>query len=123
MVVKYYYSKPVYIGTYIVDTFDLKTTFTNQKQGRRYTIAAIYDDDNHVIKFGLAVCQPVDNFCKKVGRKIAYKNAIENPFHVINNFSGRRNDFADEVINTMIQKEKELRYREFPQLFNNPVTL
>ena len=119
MVVKYYYSKPIYVGTYIVDSFDGKTALTNQRQGRRYTMAAIFDADNHVIKIGLAICQAADNFCKETGRQIAYKNAIEKPFHVIKNFSGRRNDYADEIMRIMIQKEDQMRYREFPALYNN----
>ena len=67
----------------------------------------------------LLVCQPVDNFNKAIGRKIAERNALENPFHVIENFGGRRNDYADEVMSIMIEKEKNLLKRHNPKLFNS----
>ena len=120
MVVKYYYSKPIYVGTYIVNSYDCTTAFTNKHQGRRYTMAAIFDDVKHEIRIGLAICQPNDNFSKRIGREIAYKNALIKPFHIIVNFTGRRNDYAEEIRNIMITKERKLQYREFPQLFNNP---
>lgn len=118
-VVKYYYSAPVYQGTVSVNPIIEKTVIYDVKPCLRYTIAAVYDDNSHTIKFGLAVCQPVDNFNKAIGRKIAERNALENPFHVIENFGGRRNDYADEVMSIMIEKEKNLLKRHNPKLFNS----
>lgn len=118
-VVKYYYSSPVVKATIAINPILNKTVIGKVYQGRRYTIAAVFDDEDKTIKFGLAICQPVDNFCKAVGREIAEKNAIENPFHVIENFSGRRNDYADEVMQIMTEKEFKLIKRDNPNLFNS----
>lgn len=122
-VIKYYYSKPIIKGTIaikdnIINPWFLKTSNNNIKYGRRYTIATVYDDDSHTIKFGLAICQPVDNFCKAIGRKISEQNAINNPFYIIENFTGRRNDFADEVMEIIKDKETELLKNEYHDLFN-----
>ena len=78
----------------------------------------IYDDDSSSIRFGIATCMPVDNFDKKIGRAIAEKNAMENPFHIIENFSGRRNDYADEAMGICLAKEQELLMRDYPWIFN-----
>lgn len=117
-VVKYYYSSPVIKATIAVNPILSKTVIGKPYQSKRYTIAAVFNDESCTIKFGLATCQPVDNFCKKTGRKIAEENAEEKPFHVIENFSGRRNDYADEVMKVMLEKEHKLLKRDNPNLFN-----
>ena len=118
IVVKYFYSSPVIKGTIAVNPILNKTVISNVHQSKRYTIAAVFDDENNTIKFGLATCQPVDNFCKATGRQIAERNAIEKPFYVIENFNGRRNDYADEVMEIMLEKESKLLKRDNPNLFN-----
>lgn len=118
-VVKYYYSTPVIKGTITVNPILDKTVVNNIQQERRYTIAVVFDDKDATIKFGLATCQPIDNFCKATGRKIAEKNALENPFHIIYNFSGARNKYADEVMHIMTSTEYKLLKRSCPHLFNS----
>lgn len=117
-VVKYYYSRPVYKATIAMNPIVDKTVISNVRQGKRYTIAVVYDDENKIIKFGLATCLPVDNFCKATGREIAERNAIEKPFHTITDFSGRRNDYADEVMDIIKETELKLLKRNNPNLFN-----
>lgn len=117
-VVKYYYSRPLYIGNIINNPTNEDNSIYNIKNGKRYTIAAVYDDDDRTIKFGLATCMPADNFNKKVGRSIAYNRAIHSPFHVIKNFDGIRNHYADEVMTIMVDTEKYLLKKEYPQIFN-----
>lgn len=117
-VVKYYYSSPVHKATISINPILNKTVISNVCQGRRYTIAAVFDDEDRTIKFGLATCLPPDNFCKTTGRKIAERNAIEKPFHVIENFTGRRNDYANEVMRIMTETEVKLLKRGNPNLFN-----
>lgn len=117
-VTKYYYTSPIFIGTITNNPLLDKTVVSKIRHGRRYTIAAVYDDDDQTIKFGLATCQPIDNFCKETGRKIAEKNAMENPFYVITGFTGRRNDFADEVMRIMTEKESYLLKKDNPNFFN-----
>lgn len=117
-VVKYYYSSPVMKGTITINPILNKTVINQVRQGKRYTIAAVFDDEDKTIKFGLATCLPIDNFCKATGRVIAEKNAIEKPFHVINDFNGYRNDYADEVMEIMITKESKLLKKDNPGIFN-----
>lgn len=118
-VVKYYYSSPVVKASIAINPILNKTVISKIHQGKRYTMAAVYDDETHTIKFGLAVCQPVDNFCKAIGRLVAERKANTSPFYVINDFNGRRNDYADEVMKIMTSKEIELMKRDNPNLFNS----
>ena len=118
-VVKYYYSSPVIKAAIAINPILNKTVISKVRQSKRYTMAAVYDDESHTIKFGLAVCQPVDNFCKAIGRRIAEQKAETSPFHVIQGFNGIRNDYADEVMRIMTEKEVELMKRDNPNLFNS----
>lgn len=118
-VVKYYYTSPVATATIANNPILDKTVLSNITYERRYTIAAVYDDDDHTIKFGLSVCMPQDNFCKAIGRKISESNALNKPFCVIKDFNGRRNDYADKVIQIMLNTEKKLLKRIRPNLFNS----
>lgn len=117
-VVKYYYSTPVHFADLANNPLKEQTVVSHIRQGKRFTMAMIYDDESSTIKFGLAICMPVDNFDKKIGRTIAEKNAIENPFHIIQNFSGRRNDYADEAMEICLAKEQELLIKDYPWIFN-----
>lgn len=49
----------------------MKTIFirSQTKSGRRFTLAGF--PDGNKLKIGLAVCNPKDQFCKKIGRSIA----------------------------------------------------
>lgn len=116
VVTKYYYSRPRKIGRYVTSMSNETLDVFREIKAKRYTMAAVYDDENKTINFGLAICQPMDNFCKKTGRDIAFKNALAKPFHTITNFSGRRNDYADEVLQIMQAKEQELCNLEFPRI-------
>lgn len=117
-VTKYYYSSPILKATAFFNPIVNKYGITKESQGKRYTMAAVYDDEDKTIKFGLAICQPVDNFCKAIGRKIAEQNALNHPFHIIKEFSGRRNDYADDVMNIMINMERKLAKKDNPNTFN-----
>ena len=105
--VKYYYSKPQFVGRCFTNLYG-DTYISHLKPLRRYTIAIIYDDENRQIRMGVAVCQPTDNFSKKIGRDIAYQNALDKPFHIIDNFSGCRNDYSTEIYNIITSKELSL---------------
>lgn len=117
-VVKYYYSRPIYKATITMNPIVDKTVISNVRQSKRYTIAVVYDDEDRTIKFGLATCLPSDNFCKAIGRDIAQNNAIKNPFHTIIDFSGRRNKYADKVMDIVKKMELKLLKRDNPNLFN-----
>lgn len=111
LITKFYYSRPIFTGRFVTDV-NTNVKIKSMRPLRRYTMAAVYDDSTHTIKLGYACCQPCDNFCKKIGRTLAYEHALHNPFYVITNFSGRRNDYADEVLKIMIDKETSLRKSE-----------
>lgn len=117
-VVKYYYSSPVYFADLANNPINDKTVVGHMRQAKRFTMAIVYDDDSHTIKFGLSICMPNDNFNKKIGREIAERNAESNPFHVITNFSGRRNDYADDAIQICLDKEISLLKKDYPWIFN-----
>jgi hypothetical protein len=117
-VVKYYYSTPVYFADLANNPLKDKIVVNHIRHGKRFTMAMIYDDETSSIRFGIATCMPVDNFDKKIGRTIAEKNAMEKPFHIITDFTGRRNDFADRAMEICISKEKELLMRDYPWIFN-----
>lgn len=117
-VIKYYYSKPLFETTMTTNPYNDQIVLMNEKPLRRYTMAVIYDDSDSTIKFGLSICMPNDNFNKSVGQTLAVMNAKNKPFYVINNFNGRRNDYADQVMGILKDKERNLLRKHYPQLFN-----
>lgn len=109
--VKYYYTKPItfFKGAFIrIDGHD-EVSIPNQKmiQGKRMTIAALYDEDDHEIRFGMAICHETDKFVKKIGQEIALKQAREKPFMIITHFSGKFKDFLDIVRHTGHMEERK----------------
>lgn len=117
-VVKYYYSEPNFAEKMVYNPYANVISVIESKPLRRYTMAVVYDEDDSTIKFGLAICMPNDNFCKKVGQEIAKRNAMEKPFYTINDFNGRRNDYADDVMQIFKEKEQALYKKHYPQIFN-----
>lgn len=117
-VIKYYYSQPLSETTMTTNPYNGQIVLMNEKPLRRYTMAVIYDDSDSTIKFGLSICMPNDNFNKSVGQTLAVMNAKNKPFYVINNFNGRRNDYADQVMGILKDKERNLLRKHYPQLFN-----
>lgn len=117
-VIKFYYSEPLFKETFTYNPYANAMAVIAAEPLRRYTMAVIYDDSDSTIKFGLSICMPNDNFCKKTGQEIAIKNAMNKPFHVIKNFNGRRNDYADQVMEIFKDKERSLYKKHYPQMFN-----
>jgi hypothetical protein len=117
-VVKYYYSSPVYLADLANNPLMDKTVVSHIRQAKRFTMAMVYDDDSQTIKFGLSICMPNDNFNKKIGREIAERIAESCPFHIITNFSARRNDYADQAIQICVDKETALLKKDYPWIFN-----
>lgn len=117
-VVKFYYTRPLEITSVAYNAVYDAIFAKIPKISTRYTFAAVYDDESKEIRFGMAKCNVKDNFCKAVGREIATRNADDKPFHVIKDFNGRRNDYADQVM--QIMKNAEIKYlkREYPAFFN-----
>jgi hypothetical protein len=52
-------------------------------EGNRFTVVGIYNKEvANEIKFGIALCGPLDCFSKKIGRSIAEGRALKNPILV-----------------------------------------
>lgn len=71
--------------------------------GRRTTVAYVYDDSNSAIKLDYAECSDKDQFVKKIGRDIAFGRLVTNggisvPFSVIG--GSTYNDIAKFVTKT-----------------------
>lgn len=116
--VKFYYTKPIELVTIAFNPTNALIYQTPVKPTIRYTFVAIYDNDAKEIRFGYAKCNPKDNFCKATGRSIAVNRAESNPIHVIKNFRGYRNEFADEVMGVFKFLEKKFLKRLYPNFFN-----
>ena len=117
-VAKFYYTRPLELMSVSYNPILDDIFGTNPKISTRYTFAAVYDDESMQIRFGMANCNVKDNFCKAICREIATRNADERPFYIINNFSGRRNDYADQVMKIMKDTEVKCLKREYPAFFN-----
>lgn len=57
-------------------------THGTSDSGRRFTIAAKKIDAN-TVQFGLAICNQRDNFCRKIGRRIAEGRAVVRPVQIL----------------------------------------
>lgn len=49
------------------------------EDGRRFTVAGVYEKTTSEVKFGVAICGPRDQFARKVGRAIAEGRAKKHP--------------------------------------------
>ena len=117
-VFKFYYTRPMQWTALGFNPITTLWHYDYPKQCVRYTFVAVYDDANHEIRFGKAKCSEKDNFNKAIGREIAVKNANRKPFYVIKDFTGVRNEFADEVMSVFKHYETKLLKRLYPFLFN-----
>jgi hypothetical protein len=70
----------------------MKTIFIHgkTKSGRRFTIAGVPDKDK--LKIGLAICNPKDQFCKKIGRSISEGRAKNKTYYF-----ELSNDFKENI--------------------------
>lgn len=89
--VRYYYSVPTYtVNVEVVDDhrggFDVSKIISmcesTVKRVPRITVCSILNTETNVMSFGIARCNPSDNFCRRIGREVAYKNAKHCPVHV-----------------------------------------
>lgn len=88
--VRYYYSQPMYkVNTIVLSNhrgeFDPKKIIAYSKSSMveipRLTVCAVLDTCTNMMSFGIARCNPSDNFCRATGRAVALKNAQETPIH------------------------------------------
>lgn len=87
-IVKYYYSEPTYkINTeLIVDEVGRELELTHKSVRKalpRFTVCGIFDMDTRKMVLGISRCSDKDAFVKKVGQKLAYERAEQNPIATI----------------------------------------
>ena len=90
--IKYYYSQPLYTVNVVVPSnhrgeFKFSKVIGYSKSSLReiprLTICSVLDVNTWTMYFGIARCNPKDNFCRATGREIALQCARENPVLVL----------------------------------------
>lgn len=120
--VKYYYSKPVFIfkGAFLrIDGADeVSIPKQKYKEGKRMTMAGIWDQDTGEVRFGLSICHESDKFVKKIGQELAEKNARENPIMIVSHFSGNFKDYLNLIRHTGHMEERRFYNKYYKNLIN-----
>ena len=121
-VVKYYYTKPIFIfkGAFIrIDGRDeVSIPKQKYKEGKRMTMAAIWDEDTNQVRFGISVCHETDVFVKKIGQQLAEKCARENPIMIVSHFSGNFKDYLNLVRHMGHMEERRFYNKYYRNLIN-----
>lgn len=121
-VVKYYYTKPIFIfkGAFIrIDGRDeVSIPKQKYKEGKRMTMAAIWDEDTNQVRFGISVCHETDRFEKKIGQQLAEKCARENPIMIVSHFSGNFKDYLNLVRHMGHMEERRFYNKYYRNLIN-----
>ena len=76
-IVKYYYGTPSF--TEVVSYNGVTASIVSRTPNPRVTICGIYDHDTNMLSIGIARCSSKDLFIKKIGAKLAYDRAENNP--------------------------------------------
>jgi len=120
--VKYYYSKPIFVfkGAFLRIDGEDEVSIPKQKykEGKRMTMAGIWNEDTGEVRFGLSVCHESDKFVKKVGQKLAEKNARENPIMIVSHFSGNFKDYLNLIRHTGHMEERRFYNKYYKNLIN-----
>ena len=116
--VKFYFSNDfklanmkVLLGTNntVVATGNLVGRFTRIP---RVTICGIFDPTKKTITFGVTRCSIKDTFVKAIGRELAYKRAITEPYKIVSVSNNKR--ISEVFINTCLEIEKEVMSMVYP---------
>lgn len=120
--VKYYYSKPIFVfkGAFLRIDGEDEVSIPKQKykEGKRMTMAGIWNEDTGEVRFGLSICHESDKFVKKVGQKLAEKNARENPIMIVSHFSGNFKDYLNLIRHTGHMEERRFYNKYYKNLIN-----
>lgn len=85
---KYYYSEDLHLAKmnvvvnsnhYILSTTDAY----DYKPLPRLTICGVYDNEEHTMTYGVAICSSKDVFKRKIGQKISYDRAFIKPYRIV----------------------------------------
>jgi hypothetical protein len=120
--VKYYYSKPIFVfkGAFLRIDGEDEVSIPKQKykEGKRMTMAGIWNEDTGEVRFGLSICHESDKFVKKIGQKLAEKNARENPIMIVSHFSGNFKDYLNLIRHTGHMEERRFYNKYYKNLIN-----
>ena len=110
--VKFYFSKDFKIANMEVllgtnDTIIATGNFVGQfTRIPRVTICGIFDPFEKTKTFGVARCSAKDTFVKTIGRDLAYKRAITEPYKVVSVSNDKK--VSEVFINTCLEIENEI---------------
>lgn len=120
--VKYYYTKPITFyssSMFILDGVEQISMRKVKQEGKRMTLAGIWNEDTGEVRFGMSICHEKDKFKKKTGQQIAEKNARENPILIISHFSGDFKDYLNLVRHTGHMEERKFYKKYYNHLLKN----
>lgn len=112
---RFYYTDPMYESEVKMLFLDDKTPVAYKKPMNklafpRLTICGIWDTDKNTMSYGVAKCCFKDRFEKKVGRRLAYNRALEDPIRVI-----KISDIKN-VSTTFIEEAQNIEYEHYAKL-------
>ena len=78
----------------------------------RVTICGIFDPIKKTLTFGVTRCSVKDTFVKAIGRDLAYKRAITEPYKIVSVPNNKK--ISEVFINTCLEIEKEVMSMVYP---------
>ena len=78
----------------------------------RVTICGIFDPTKKTLTFGVTRCSVKDTFVKAIGRDLAFKRAIAEPYKIVSVSNNKK--ISEVFINTCLEIEKEVMSMVYP---------
>lgn len=119
--VKFYFSKDfklanmeVFLGTNntVIATGNIVSKL---RRIPRITICSIFDPDKKTLTFGVSRCSAKDTFVKAIGRELAFKRTVTEPYKVISVADSEK--VSEVFINTCLEIEREVMGMTYPISF------
>ena len=119
--VKFYFSKDfklanmeVFLGTNntVIATGNIVSKL---RRIPRITICSIFDPDKKTLTFGVSRCSSKDTFVKSIGRELAFKRAVNNPYKTIHVSDNAK--VSDICIKACLKIEREIMGTTYPISF------
>ena len=77
----------------------------NKTGQKKATFAGVVNEEDNQLRIGLSICNPKDNFCKKIGRLIAEGRACKKPEQIIDLTGVPGKDYCDKFVEFCKSKE------------------
>ena len=118
--IRYYFGSDLKIANMEVllgtnDTVIAMGSLNRIKRIPRVTICGIFDPDKKTLTFGATRCSAKDAFVRSIGRNLAYKRAIAEPYKVVSVSDNEK--ISDVFINTCLYIENEIMAMTSPISF------